>query len=142
MYLSIYFCIIFCVYFLKPIYLCISFKHSLNACLLPKFLDCWVWINGSSSWRSAEVSGVVLFTTTTLFTSCPGFLLRLVSPSDHSSFVPLFKLKAPSVSRVLCQIRRACLESKQRRTKPFKTSPGRSLKSKIDFHRLNSYFSE
>lgn len=64
------------------------------------------WGN-SSSWRQEGLSALVcsppLYFTLFYSPAVLGFTKTCHSPSGHSSFVRLFKLKAPSVSRVLCQ---------------------------------------
>lgn len=67
----------------------------------------YVFWGSSSSWREQGLS-VCLCSPPLSFTllyspAVLGFTKSCLFPSGHSSFVRLFKLKAPSVSRVLCQ---------------------------------------
>lgn len=73
-----------------------------------------------------EVNNTTLTFTTYLPAVLALFLPKLASPSGHSSFVTLVIESPLSASRAVT-IRRACLESQQRRTEPFKKGPGRSV---------------
>lgn len=61
-----------------------------------------------------------------LLASCPGFYQKTCLSLRLFFFCASFQIKSPLSASRAVSIRRACLESQQRRTKPFKKSPGRS----------------